>query len=105
MRRPPPRLGERGADGADRGSSDPPPEPGDRGVVMVRRLLLVAAILLTGCSASTTVIARPPGPARTPCGKVTIAVNPWVGYAADVAVASYLLRHELGCQVVRNDLT
>jgi glycine betaine/proline transport system substrate-binding protein len=72
---------------------------------MVRRLFLIAALALTGCSASSTVIAPAPGPARTPCGTVTIAVNPWVGYAADVAVVSYVLRHELGCEVVRKDLT
>lgn len=72
---------------------------------MVKRLLLIALVMLAGCTANTTVIAPAPGPARTPCGTVTIAVNPWVGYAADVAVASYLLEHELGCRVVRKDLT
>nr|WP_307872707.1 ABC transporter substrate-binding protein [Actinoplanes ovalisporus] len=47
-----------------------------------------------------------PGVVRTAtCGTVRIAVNPWVGYAANVAVVSYLLRQELGCTVVTRDLT
>jgi glycine betaine/proline transport system substrate-binding protein len=74
---------------------------------MVRRLLaaVLAAVTLGGCSASAATITPAPGVARTACGTVTFAVNPWVGYAADVAVVSYLLRHELGCGVVRKDLT
>ncbi|HEY0002236.1 MAG TPA: ABC transporter substrate-binding protein [Actinoplanes sp.] len=36
---------------------------------------------------------------------MTIAVNPWVGFAADLAVVSLLLRRELGCTVTEKDLT
>src|SRR5439155_1366765 len=37
-------------------------------------------------------------------GKVTLAVTPWVGAEADVAVVAYLLRHELGCTVVERQV-
>ncbi|MEV6348967.1 ABC transporter substrate-binding protein [Actinoplanes sp. NPDC051851] len=43
--------------------------------------------------------------AATACGTVQIAVNPWSGYAANVAVVSYLLREKLGCTVDAKDLT
>lgn len=67
---------------------------------------LVALSLLAGCGGTTTRITAPPGvPPRAACGTVTIAVNPWVGYAADVAVVSYLLKQRLGCNVVEKDLT
>ena len=33
------------------------------------------------------------------CGTVNIADNPWVGYEADVAVVSYILKNDLGCTV------
>ncbi|MEV0900846.1 ABC transporter substrate-binding protein [Actinoplanes sp. NPDC049802] len=42
----------------------------------------------------------PPGvPDPVGCGSVNIAVNPWSGYAANVAVVSYLLEEELNCTV------
>ncbi|MEU8656671.1 ABC transporter substrate-binding protein [Actinoplanes philippinensis] len=48
----------------------------------------------------------PPGvPKTTRCGTVTVAVNPWSGYAANVAVVSYLLESELGCQVEAVELS
>jgi glycine betaine/proline transport system substrate-binding protein len=74
---------------------------------MVRRLLALALVATLGaCSAAPATITPAPGVTRaTACGAVRIAVNPWVGYAADVAVVSYLLRHELGCTVETRDLT
>ena len=45
------------------------------------------------------------GRSAPPAARCTIAVNPWVGYAANVAVVSYLLKQELGCTVVEKDLT
>nr|BFE70810.1 ABC transporter substrate-binding protein [Actinoplanes digitatis] len=62
-------------------------------------------VALAACGDSSTAITAPPGVERTPCGTVSIAVNPWVGYAANVAVVSYLLKQELGCKVVETDLT
>lgn len=38
------------------------------------------------------------------CGTVNMAVNPWVGYEADAAVAAYVLENELGCTVVKKNL-
>jgi glycine betaine/proline transport system substrate-binding protein len=43
--------------------------------------------------------------AHPACGTVNLAVNPWVGYAANAAVVSYVLTHELDCTVVKKDLT
>jgi glycine betaine/proline transport system substrate-binding protein len=65
----------------------------------------LTVLALAACSDSPAAITPPPGTTRTPCGTVTIAVNPWVGYVANVAVVSYLLREELGCQVVQKQLT
>ncbi|MEU7909290.1 ABC transporter substrate-binding protein [Actinoplanes sp. NPDC049118] len=71
-----------------------------------RRLAaLLSVVALAACGDSATAITAPPGVERTPCGTVSIAVNPWVGYAANVAVVSYLLKQELGCKVVETDLT
>jgi glycine betaine/proline transport system substrate-binding protein len=66
---------------------------------------LLSVLALAACGESSQAIKPPPGVERTPCGTVSIAVNPWVGYAANVAVVSYLLKQELGCQVVEKELT
>ncbi len=66
---------------------------------------LLSVVALAACGDSSQAIKPPPGVERTACGTVSIAVNPWVGYAANVAVVSYLLKQELGCTVVEKDLT
>ncbi|MFE7170034.1 ABC transporter substrate-binding protein [Streptomyces sp. NPDC057616] len=38
------------------------------------------------------------------CRTFSLAVNPWVGYAADAAVVGYVAEHEIGCKVVKKDL-
>jgi glycine betaine/proline transport system substrate-binding protein len=63
-------------------------------------LAAVSAVALGACGTPAPAVVAAPGLHPTACGKVTIAVNPWVGYEANVAVVSYLLRHELGCTVV-----
>jgi glycine betaine/proline transport system substrate-binding protein len=64
------------------------------------------ALVLAGCGTTAeTTVAPAPGVTPKPCDTVRIAVNPWVGYAANVAVISYLAKHELGCKVVEKDLT
>ncbi len=69
-----------------------------RGLARVLAALSLAA--LAGCSGAEAAITPPPGvPEPATCGKVNIASNPWSGYAADLAVVSYLLKTELGCQV------
>jgi glycine betaine/proline transport system substrate-binding protein len=66
----------------------------------------LGVLLLAGCGSSAATIAEPPGaPAPATCGTVTIAVNPWAGYEANVAVVSYVLEKRLGCTVVTKDLT
>jgi glycine betaine/proline transport system substrate-binding protein len=73
-----------------------------------KRLLTpaVAGLLaLSGCGTTAYAITAPPGVTRTGCATVTIAVNPWVGYTANAAVVSYLLKNELGCTVVQKELT
>jgi glycine betaine/proline transport system substrate-binding protein len=65
----------------------------------------LTVLALAGCAGSSAALLPPPGVPKIPCGNVTVAVNPWVGYAANVAVVSYLLKHELGCQVAEKDLT
>jgi glycine betaine/proline transport system substrate-binding protein len=68
-------------------------------------LSVVAVLALAGCGSGAVAIAPAPGTRATPCGTVTIAVNPWVGYEANVAVVSYLAKQRLGCTVVERNLT
>ncbi|MDQ1292679.1 MAG: glycine betaine/proline transport system substrate-binding protein [Actinomycetota bacterium] len=66
-------------------------------------LVLLATLtgLVSGCGSSAPAIIPPPTRQVNPaCGTVTLAVNPWAGYEANVAVISYLARHKLGCKVV-----
>jgi glycine betaine/proline transport system substrate-binding protein len=73
---------------------------------MIRRVTaLLSVVLLAGCADSAQAITEPPGVERTACGTVSIAINPWIGYEANVAVVSYLLKRELGCTVRETDLT
>ena len=66
---------------------------------------LLAASSLTACGGASYAVAPAPGVPKAACGKVSIAVNPWVGYEANVAVVSYLLKQELGCTVAEKVLT
>ena len=63
-------------------------------------LAVVGLLALAACGSPAPTVVPAPGVQPTPCGTVRIANNPWVGYAADVAVVSYLARHELDCTVV-----
>jgi len=38
------------------------------------------------------------------CGKVNIAINPWVGYEANAAVIAHVAETELGCEVEKKNL-
>lgn len=42
--------------------------------------------------------------AAAACGTVNMAINPWVGYEADAAVAAYVLQTNVGCTVVKKNL-
>lgn len=63
-------------------------------------ITLAGVIALGGCGSAAPAMVAAPSPRSAPCGTVTLAVNPWVGYQADSAVISYLARHELHCSVV-----
>jgi len=64
-------------------------------------ILAVAGLFaLAACGSAAPAVVPAPGVQPTVCGKVRIANNAWVGYEANVAVVSYLLRHELNCTVV-----
>ncbi|MBT0767387.1 ABC transporter substrate-binding protein [Kineosporia sp. J2-2] len=65
------------------------------------------ALLLAGCGGQTieSGSASSGGGSGEDCGTVNIAVNPWVGYEADVAVVQYVAENELGCTVNTKDLT
>ncbi len=66
--------------------------------------LAVAGLLaLAACGSAAPAVVPAPGVQPQQCGAVRIANNAWVGYAADVAVISYLARHELKCTVVTKD--
>jgi len=64
--------------------------------------VLVGALALTSCGGD---IASTPPASQAPCGTVNIAVNPWVGYEANAAVVSYVLKTKLNCTVELKSLT
>jgi glycine betaine/proline transport system substrate-binding protein len=68
-------------------------------------IALVGALALAGCGSTASITAAPGVKTKSECGTVNIAVNPWIGYEADVAVVSYLLRNELNCKVNEKNLT
>ena len=73
---------------------------------MLRYVTALSSVLIvSACGSANGAITAPPGVARTACGSVTVAINPWVGYEANAAVVNYLMKTELGCQVVEKDLT
>jgi glycine betaine/proline transport system substrate-binding protein len=74
--------------------------PARRAWLRPASLAAAAALTLAGCGSQGPTVVPPPGVQDTSsCGTVRLAVNPWVGYEANSAVVSYLLRNELGCTV------
>jgi glycine betaine/proline transport system substrate-binding protein len=67
-------------------------------------LVGVVALGLVGCGDKIQPNTAPSSSAK-PCGTVNIAVNPWVGYEANVAVIAYLAKTKLGCTVNLKNLT
>ena len=66
-------------------------------------ITLVGALALSACGSK--VDSDDDSTATKPCGTVNIAVNPWVGIEANVAVVAYLAKNKLGCNVVEKNLT
>ncbi|MEU6176709.1 ABC transporter substrate-binding protein [Streptomyces coeruleorubidus] len=69
----------------------------------VRKTALVAALsslaLLTGCGAADMTKQASPFAGAQGAKTVTLSVQSWVGAQANVAVAQYILEHELGYRV------
>ncbi|GAA3632412.1 ABC transporter substrate-binding protein [Kineosporia mesophila] len=64
-------------------------------------------LALSGCGGATVESGSTGsgGGSAEDCGTVNMAVNPWVGFEADVAVVKYVAEKELGCSVNTKDLT
>lgn len=62
--------------------------------------LLVATAISFAFSAGA-----PAQAAAAKCGTVNLADNAWVGYEADLAVVSYIMKNTLGCKVVVKNLS
>jgi glycine betaine/proline transport system substrate-binding protein len=63
-------------------------------------VLAVAAMSLSACGAKVADVSA--GGAKgsaAKCGTFNLAVNAWVGYAANAAVVAYLAKNKLGCTV------
>jgi glycine betaine/proline transport system substrate-binding protein len=59
-----------------------------------------AVLALAGCAVDVEPRVAAPGlPEGVPCGTLTIADLPWIGYEANVAVVSYVARTQLDCTV------
>jgi glycine betaine/proline transport system substrate-binding protein len=66
-------------------------------------LLVVGAVALAACGSKVKTTAAPKTSYK-PCGTVNLAVNAWVGYEADAAVVTYLLKNKLGCDVQQKQI-
>ncbi len=72
-------------------------------------LAAVAALALAGCGGQTIENAAGGGGSTgaagsKACGAFNIAVNPWVGYAADAHVVGYVAKTKLGCNVTYKEI-
>jgi glycine betaine/proline transport system substrate-binding protein len=65
---------------------------------MLGRLAVGVAVLSLALGACST------GGGSGSKGTVKIAINPWVGYAADAAVVGYILQNEMGYKVEKPEL-
>ncbi len=73
-------------------------------------VLLAGAVTLTLSACSKTQSASSPTSTPTSastakCGTVNLADNAWVGYEANLAVVSYVLKNDLGCKVVVKNIS
>ncbi|MBN1173729.1 MAG: ABC transporter substrate-binding protein [Micromonosporaceae bacterium] len=64
---------------------------------------LVGVLALSACGSK--VESDDNDAAKKPCGTLNLAVNPWVGMEANVAVVAYLAKNKLGCEVSEKNLT
>ncbi len=78
-----------------------------RGTVLL--LIAAASLVLAACGGakvSTSSSAAPSSSASAKaCGTFNLAINAWVGYEADAAVVAYIAQTQLGCNVVKKNLS
>ena len=68
-------------------------------------VLTAAALSLSACGAKVGAVAATGAKgSSTKCGTFNLAVNAWVGYAANAAVIAYLAKNKLGCTVSLKNL-
>jgi glycine betaine/proline transport system substrate-binding protein len=75
------------------------PHLGIRRRVRATALAAAGLLALAACGSAAPAVVPAPGVQPASCGKVRIAEYAWVGYDANLAVISYLARHELNCTV------
>lgn len=63
---------------------------------------MIGTLALTACGSK---VISDEDSAGDSCGTINLAVYPWVGAEANVAVVSYLAKNELGCDIVEKNLT
>ncbi|GAA1623391.1 ABC transporter substrate-binding protein [Actinoplanes couchii] len=69
-------------------------------------LTAISLAVVAGCANTEAAVTPPPGvPSPNTCGTVNLAINPWSGSAANVAVVGYLLKEELRCKVNTYELS
>lgn len=70
-----------------------------------RRFRRGATLMLVVSAITFALPAAVPAQAAASCGTVNLADNAWVGYEADLAVVSYVLKNSLGCKVVVKNIS
>ncbi|GAA1573960.1 MULTISPECIES: ABC transporter substrate-binding protein [Kribbella] len=66
-------------------------------------VLTAVALAVAGCGGQKVGSDKPAAGAKE-CGSFNLTVSPWVGYAANAAVVSYVATKDLGCKVVEKNL-
>jgi len=69
----------------------------------------VTALVLAACGGAKVTNSSSAAPSSSTsakaCGTFNLAVNPWVGYEANAAVLAYVAQNQLGCTVVKKNLS
>lgn len=72
-------------------------------------LVAVTSLILAACGGAKVANSSSAAPSSSAsakaCGTFNLAVNAWVGYEADAAVVSYIAQNQLGCTVVKKNLS
>ena len=74
-------------------------------LMLKKRKFRLGTILMLVVSAMTLSIPASLPAQAAACGTVNLADNAWVGYEANLAVVSYVLKKNLGCKVVVKNLS